>query len=290
MTSEVLTSDVSGNTTPSTQPSFRARSFQLTIHKLETYQPLLKIFKEDLKSCVYGISCKEICPTTNKEHIHMYVHFESNYKLSKKILSYSPHVEICKGSAKQNIAYIKKDGNILDTWGEEPHQGVSHTVADLKQIDNADELDWKEYNTWLKIKNAPKKIKKSEWNKQVEVIYICGPSGIGKSDRAADLADDEFDEVKYVNNFWTGVTNGIGCCIYDDFRCSHMTASEFINFIDYRVHNLNIKGGAVKNQYNKIIITTIERPSDLYRNVPNEAREQWMRRMQIINLYTDDET
>ena len=59
------------------------------------------------------------------------------------------HIEYCKGTIKQNIEYIRKDGNILDEIGEVPRErGGSHTVKELKQIDTPDDLDWKEYNTW----------------------------------------------------------------------------------------------------------------------------------------------
>jgi len=115
MTSQVMVSEVSGNTNPST---FRARAFQFTIHKLENYENFVKIFKE-LKSCDFGISCKEICPKTGKEHIHLYVHFSSQYKLNKKILSFNNHIELCRGSPKQNIDYIEKDGNIIEEINEQ---------------------------------------------------------------------------------------------------------------------------------------------------------------------------
>lgn len=78
---------------------------------------------------------------------------------------------------------------------------------------------------------------------------------------------EEFEEVKYENGFWNGIGDGTGCCVYDDFRDSHMKASEFINFIDYNVHNLNIKGGNVKNNYNLIIITSVFPLNDIYLGV-----------------------
>ena len=67
-----------------------------------------------------------------------------------------------------------------------------------------------------------------------------------------------------------------------DFRASHMTPSEFINFIDYRTHMLNIKGGSVRNGYTKIIITSIQSPFDIYSKFPEEGRKQWLRRLRIV--------
>lgn len=99
---------------------------------------------------------------------------------------------------------------------------------------------------------------------------------------------DEFDEIKHIGEFWHGITDGEGCAVYDDYRDSHMKASEFINFIDYNKHQLNIKGGSVTNSYNLIIITSIQRINEIYYTIPYEAREQWIRRVSIVDMYTID--
>lgn len=285
MTAETSTAQTSGNT--KAEVCFRARAFQFTLNEIEKYDELKNLLT-NLKSMDYLISCKEVAPTTGHEHIHIYTHFESSYKLSKKILNVGAHIEICKGSPQDNINYIKKDGNILDEIGKEPHQGF-HTVKDLQNINNPEDLNWNEYNTWTKIKNAPKKIKKGEWHKDVKVYWIQGPSGIGKSDKAEEIFNnsdfEEMEEIKYSNGFWNGVIDGKGLCIYDDFRDSHMSASEFINFIDYRIHNMNIKGGSIKNNYNIIIITSIQKLDQIYKNCTEEFKEQWLRRIEIIDYY-----
>ena len=69
-----------------------------------------------------------------------------------------------------------------------------------------------------------------------------------------------------------------------DFRDSDMKASEFINFIDYNVHNLNYKQGSAKNKYHLIIITSVQDPKKIYKNIKGEPRKQWLRRMKTINL------
>lgn len=286
MTSEVTTSQASGNTIPSA-PVFRARSFLLTLNECEKYDGLRNELTK-LKSLTYLVSAKETAPTTGHEHIHIYAHFESNYKLSKKILSFGAHVDICRGSPKQCIDYVKKDGNILDEIGTEPQQGKSHTVQELQEISDPEELDWKEFNTWKAIRARPQKIKAGEWKKEVKVYYIWGPSGIGKSNMIEDIIAkeniEEFEEVKHIGEFWQGVVDGNGACVYDDWRDSHMKASEFINFIDYRIHNMNIKGGSVKNKYNVIIISTVQDPNMIYSSLYGEPRKQWMRRMNIIDM------
>lgn len=242
----------------------------------------------------YIVACKEKAPTTGHEHIHCYVHYNQSKQLSIKKLN-GAHVEICRGSPKQNIEYIKKDGNVILEEGEVPKQG-NRTCKELlemtkDELNNCDVSTLKEYNIAFKANENYNKIhtktKVLDWYKPVRVYWIQGPSGIGKSRRAVEImcdnGIDEFDEVKHKGEFWHG-TSGEGCCVYDDFRDSHMKASEFINFIDYNVHNLNIKGGSVRNKYTLIIITTVQDIDSIYANLDDEPRQQWLRRIEIIRM------
>ena len=58
----------------------------------------------------------------------------------------------------------------------------------------------------------------------------------------------------------------------------------FIKFIDYNKHPLNIKGGSIINNYELIIITSVQNPELIYMNVGDEPRKQWLRRMEIIDM------
>lgn len=322
MTAEVLTAEAPGNT--NTGAYFKARSFQITLNQIQYYNEI-KDYLTNLKTFSYLISCKEYAPTTNKEHIHIYTHFTQSIKLSIKKLK-GAHLEKCKGTPEQNIIYIIKNFNkdiiesnfkeykeqyekinkeknneqstFLDEIGERPHQGKKNynydEVNNLTQQDilNNEDLTLIQKKTLLNIKkdisNQP--IKLSNYRKNVKVYYIYGPSGSGKTNKALDIIQennyDEFDEVKYSNGFYIGASGLSKVCLYDEFRASHMSISEFINFIDYNKHNMNIKGGFIKNNYELIIITSIQNPNNIYNNVIDneETREQILRRINIINL------
>ena len=62
------------------------------------------------------------------------------------------------------------------------------------------------------------------------------------------------------NGFYSGISVECPCvvAIFDDFRAGIMKPEESINLIDYRVHNLNIKGSSVKNRYELIIFTSVQ--------------------------------
>lgn len=320
MTTQVLTTEVPGNTTAGTST---ARNFQITLNQIDKYNDI-KDYLTNLKTFYYLISCKETAPTTGHEHIHIYTHFNKPIKLSIKKLK-GAHLEKCKGTPHQNILYIiknlnkdiieskfkeyleeynkiKKENNeqstLLDELGERPHQGKKNfnfeEVSKLTQEDilNNEDLNLIQKKTLLNIKkdisNQPINI--NDYHKKIKVYYIYGPSGSGKTNKALDIIQENnyknFDEVKYSNGFYIGASGLSKVCLYDEFRASHMSISEFINFIDYNKHNMNIKGGFIKNNYELIIITSIQDPNNIYNNVIDneETREQILRRINIINL------
>ena len=116
MTAEVMTAQATGNT--NTSACLKARSFQLTLNEVDKYNNVLN-YLNSLKSVDYIISCREIAPTTGHKHIHIYIHCKTTLRLSLKKCC-GAHVEICRGSPKQNIDYIRKDGQIIDEIGDEP--------------------------------------------------------------------------------------------------------------------------------------------------------------------------
>lgn len=280
MASVGLASERLGNT--------KARRFQLTLNEVNRYYELLE-YLESLNSLKYLISCKEIAPSTGHEHIHIFVCFGNSIKLSVKKCC-GAHIEYCRGTVKQNIDYVKKDGEILDEIGEVPREsGGRHTVDELKQINCPDELQWNEYNTWKKIHNDNMSIKITDWYKpEIKVTYVWGDSGVGKSKYVHDKCLEEgieiVDIIKHSGDFWIGVGDA-ECAIYDDFRPSDMKPAEFINFIDYNRHALNVKGGCKQNNYKRIFITSVMDPQYIYSGIcSDEPRKQWLRRMEIINL------
>ena len=170
------------------------------------------------------------------------------------------------------------------------------TIKEVEMMSDEDikELPLNMVNCARKIKDEQKAdIKIEDWHKDVQVLYIQGPSGCGKSLKAkkiiaknSELLGGTFNEVSYHNGFWTGIGNSI-CALYDDFRDTNMPASEFIKFIDYNIHTLNVKGSFKQNKYELIIITSVQRLSQIYKNVSGEPREQWVRRIHLIDMYKD---
>lgn len=273
-----------------------ARNFQLTLNKasMDHYEKLRDYLIEERK-CNYLLSCIEE-NSSEELHIHIYVQFPKQIKLYTN-KCYKAHIEICRGDEEQNIAYITKIktaykvDNILDEYGT-LRLGCGknqHSMMARELMEKAfDEVEAHDYNTWQQLQGFNSLTKNDCYKPDIEVYYIWGESGSGKSKYVFNhLQDDEeFDRVKFCNGFWQGVNvfKEVETCWYDEFRSSSMPAYEFINFVDYYVNIMNVKyHTGVKNHYKKIYITSIEDPHTIYANLPEEARQQWLRRIKIIH-------
>ena len=250
----------------------------------------------------YLYSVKEYAPTTQKEHIHIYVQYKKRISVTLSKLE-GGHIEVCRGDAVSNKNYIEKlkdprdkiieeIGEFDDMVGVQGGKTKFPTIEEIKKMDplKLEKLPAQYFNIVEKIKSQrAQQISIKEFNKwPVSVYYICGESGIGKTTMAQKIISSwgiHFNNVKYENTFWMGVSENCNIALYDDWRDSHMKPSELINFIDYNVHIMNIKGGYIKNLYKKIIITSIQHWDDIYkgaREKDDELPAQWERRMKKI--------
>ena len=272
-----------------------SKAYLLNLNKPKHYEKV-KNYLYGLESLNYFISTLEKAPETGHEHIHIYAQFKQSIKLSLKKLC-GAHVDKCYGSPQQNVDYIhkvkepEKKGVILDEWGELKLKGGT-TIKDVKNMSKEDRDDLpiqyykivKDINLFEENDIDIDEIYKPE----LEVYYIWGPSEMDKTKKSLLFAKkkgyQKINMVKYHNGFWLGIGTS-KCCLYDDFRDTDMDPNEFINFIDYNKHVMNIKGGSVKNEYQLIIITSVQDPKFIYeyKQVKEETAKQWLRRMTVID-------
>lgn len=276
----------------------RAFHFQLTINKESLiYYEEIKDYLLNKKDASYFISSIEENEQENL-HIHIYVQFKERTRLPAKKL-HGAHIELCKGDSTSNIYYVEKmkelynTNNVLDEIGESRNINARFSskkgvlAAELQGVP-FDEVSISQYKIWKEVNSDRSYTMKELYKPDVEVTYIWGKSGEGKSKLVYELigADNYADRVSFDGSFWDGVdtTHPKDICWYDDFRPSDMKPSEFIKFIDYYKNPMNMKYvRGWKNQYKKIFITSIFSPREIYQNIPEEAKEQWIRRMNIIH-------
>lgn len=264
-----------------------ARCFQLTINEIDRAGDLLNYLRS--LSPNYLLAGKEKAPTTGHLHMHIYVQFSTPRRLSLKKCC-GAHIEKTRGSTEANIKYIKKPDTEIVAEEGEPRLNHVPTIGEAKKMDDLSGLNLNMYNIVKKIEDEKKKIiNPQDYYKEVEVYWIWGESGAGKTRYAIkDMLKKGitgFNEVKMVGEFWHGVQEDCEVALYDDWRDNHMKPTELINFIDYNRHIMNIKGGSVRNNYKTIYITSLQSPEQIYTKVPEETQKQWLRRIkEIIHL------
>lgn len=262
-----------------------------------------KDFLWDESKMIYACMCDDQCSEEhdNKWHGHYYVYYKNarTWKNLKIYFGDTAHIEIPHSNSGA-INYIlgkgehaKSKTNIIE-MGTMPCDKGKHISAQKALNMTNDEInaleDHRDIITILKVRNLlDEGIDLDNWNKNIKVTYIYGPSGIGKSTLAKKMLLDEGYKkvhlIKYESTFYHGIGNGYGAAIYDDFRDSHMKPSEFINMIDYNRHYMNTKGGSIMNNFERIIITSVQDPVDLYRGINNdEPKKQWIRRLDIQEI------
>lgn len=259
------------------------KAFLITCNEEEKFGDVISYIRS--LSPNYFVASKEKAPTTGHIHMHLYCQFLNARRLSMKKLLGS-HLDCCNGSCQQNMDYVKKYGDILVEEGTPRLKGGA-TIKDIKKMskEQREDLPGCYYNIVQKINGEEdKKIKGKDYYKgKIEVYWYWGESGTGKTRTAIQkIGDEEFNEVKFDGNFWHGVQEDCKVALYDDWRDGHMKPTELINFIDYNRHIMNVKGGSVRNNYTKIYITTLQNPEEIYHNVPEETKRQWLRRIKEI--------
>lgn len=178
---------------------------------------------------------------------------------------------------------ITESGRTKYDWSE-----IKKKMKEGKYDEVPDHLYVQSYNKMKTIRSdSIINLKVEDFHKNIKVYFISGVSGIGKTRMSQFMIGKEyFNLVKFTGDFWIGTSETCEVCLYDDFRDSHLTESEFINFIDYNKHIFNIKHGQQINNYRLIIFTSTQRLNDLFRQ-STEQKQQWIRR--IHEIYLDEE-
>lgn len=211
MESEKQSQVTQGNTIAS-RNSTLGRFFQLTLNNekngdisacnfilMQKYNKIIEYLKSR-KQLKYFISCVE----TNKKgynHCHIYCQFDKYTKLSIKKIQ-GAHIEICRGSVDENINYIKKDGNILEEYGNKILNYNKLTIKEVIETKNNDEL----LNSDIRYINCINQIK----NNSIQWLQN------GEVDKKNIIITNKIDEYKkyckfinFENNQYIGIDKNI---------------------------------------------------------------------------------
>ncbi len=247
--------------------SGRGRNWCFTLNN-PTVVEERRLERLDCKYIIYGRERGE----GGTYHFQGFVMFKNARTMSaiKKDLGDRIHLELTRGSAQQNITYCSKDEEVTER-GERPQPGKRSDLAVVRErILGGDSVRdvLPDCGTFQQLRFAEclSKYVKPPKHRDVEVIWLTGPTGCGKSRRAFQEAEDDY-YVSWTQNgsrcWWDGYC-GESVMIMDDYRGGDMKYAELLRLLDRYPLRLPMKGGSVWARWTKVIITSVLLPWECY--------------------------
>jgi len=259
--------------------SARMRNFCFTINN-----PQEIIEPSEWPGCTYCVYQMEM-GEEGTEHFQGYAEFNNakSFALVKKLPGLErAHIEKRKGSAKQARDYCMKDDTRLDgpyEWGVCSSQGKRSDLIEVqKKIkDNVPmkRIAEDHFDVWVKYSKAFKEYKslcveKRSW--PMDLIFLLGPSGTGKTRTAMELAGPDC-YVKPPGQWWDNY-NGEHTVVWDEFYGHSYPFTELLQVVDRYPLLVPFKGGFHQFSSRRIIFTSNQEPKDWY-NAERTHQGRW---------------
>lgn len=246
--------------------------------------------------------------THGKTHMQGYIETTIRRRLAwlKKHVSSTAHWERRRGTAREAIAYCKKEETRINgpfEYGEPngDHAGKRNdlleakkqldtgmTVAALAKDDaffascarNYKFFDW--YTKHAGLKNPPRTKENI-----VEVLLLIGEAGTGKTRHAAEQYPDAYWKPSQ-SKWWDGY-QGEKTVVFDDFNHGWFTWDTFMRIIDRYPLKVEYKGGHVDFCATTMVLTSNTHPRYWYKNMGNRWPALQRRITRILHFTIDEE-
>lgn len=240
----------------------------------------------DKLDCQYLIYGKEI-GESGTPHLQGYCELlkQERFSAVKKWLPRA-HIEIRKGKQEQAIVYCMKEDKKPYQRGTPRMKQGTRTDLDFARelaIDQGMRAVTATCN-YQQIKVAEKYLSYNEEPRDwpIEVIWITGPPGCGKSRLAHEMCPDAYWKDSSI--WWDGY-DGHEDVILDDYRDSWWDLDYTLRVLQTLPFLIQFKGGYRQLRGRKFIITSVKEPMDCYAALIGEPHAQFLRRIhQIIRL------
>lgn len=238
----------------------------------------------------YICAGEEKCPETDKVHVQGWIQFTTKRRRGgvKKILgSKAIHVEPCFSCEFDNENYCKKDNNYITfgkfiTQGQRTDlEGMVKMIEDEKpmiEVARSNPATWIQYNNGLSKYSALVKKEKSKDFRKVEVIYIHGTTGTGKTREAMKEATFKIEGCAL--DWWDGY-DGEKTILIDEYA-NDIKITKLLNILDGYQLRLPIKGGFTYARWTKVFITSNLDEYELHGNAKASHRDALRRRITTI--------
>lgn len=220
----------------------------------------------------YLVIGKETAPTTGTKHLQGYGLLLNRTRLKtlrSKFGCPSLHFEERRGTHKQARDYCKKDGDFIEI-GDEPQQGkrtdLEEIAEKIKEGATLKDIAIEHPATYIRnyrgISNYKALMTQDYTPSDVRGVWYVGPPGAGKSRKARDENPNAY--LKPQNKWWDGYA-GESVVIFDDLDKGAIGLGHHLKiWTDRYACSGEIKGGTVKLQHDKFIVTSNYTIDDLW--------------------------
>lgn len=216
----------------------------------------------------------ETCPETKKKHFQIFITLKRTYrwKAWQKIIGSSYFAK----AKCDDWNYCLKEMNY--TIQDYRRQGTRNDLIAAKKRCLEEGMRSIVLENNLQVIRTCEKVlyyleKPRDW--KPTVIWIWGPSGIGKSRKARTYCKDP--SKIYTKNrggkWWCGY-DAHEVVILDDFRDSWFDYTEILSLLDRYEKRIEVKGGSRQFKAKTIIITSLFAPTDCYLGLHRDGDDQ----------------
>lgn len=233
----------------------------------------------------FFIGQREICPSTGRRHYQCYFEIPKKRTLGALIYDWelelehhSFHIEIARGTQKQNIDYCSKaessDGHQF-TFGEPMNQGQRNDLKEIAQsikegITESQIFDenphWFHFDKYMNKLIQVKNSKFKNILRDIKVYYIHGPPGTGKSAYVWNrVQNKQYYQPPPMKNksLWFDGYIGQDILWLEDVDLEEFDRSFILRLLDRYPLTCEIKGGTTQACWTTVYITSNFEPEYL---------------------------
>lgn len=299
----------------------RARAFCFTINNPDGIHDNLHQYGDDaarlnanMQYIIYGAEIG----TTGTPHLQGFVYFTNGRTINgiKSIDGFKrAHIEVCNDSSpgyKRAIDYCRKGSQSHDQWiemgeagpdfgkdaqvyqyGNAPQrQGARNDISraiEILQSTNFDlsalarqepEMYIRHYRGFDALRE---RLSTSVRDFKTKVVWIKGPTGVGKSRFIADLQRAGIDVYWKVNSIkWYNQYDSQPVMALDDYRKGggYLLFNDMLRLFDRYPLQVEFKGGCSQFVSKYIIVTSCQSPTELWEGQTDERIDQLLRRIE----------